>query len=171
MGPNDALVTLVEFSDFLCPHCRLLAADLSVIRSRYGRDFAVVFRHYPMRRLSRQAAFAALCAERMHRFKSMHDALFANADSIGKTTWIWFAQRAEIVDTSAFAQCMASEDIAGALEVDSIAAARLDVWATPTVLINNMMFMGNLGLERLNLHVQRALGEAKRGERPRLRLQ
>src|SRR5438128_2310351 len=46
-GPEDAAITIVEFSDFQCPHCAEAFPDLSnLVRSR--SDVRLVFRHYPL---------------------------------------------------------------------------------------------------------------------------
>src|SRR5450432_1686988 len=84
VGPQDALVTVVEFSDFQCPFCRRAAGELRTLRERYPRDLAVVYRHFPIHDFARAAASAASCADRQGAFQAMHDTLFAQVDSIGR---------------------------------------------------------------------------------------
>ena len=64
MGPQKAPVTIVVFSDFQCPYCALLMDRLGVLRAKYPRDVAVVYRHYPLveHRYSMAAARASECA-------------------------------------------------------------------------------------------------------------
>jgi len=47
-GPDDALVTIVVFSDFQCPFCSRLLPTLSALRERYGNDLRVVWRNNPL---------------------------------------------------------------------------------------------------------------------------
>ncbi len=44
-GPADALVTVVEYSDFLCGFCRRAAATLAELERLYPGDIRVVYRH------------------------------------------------------------------------------------------------------------------------------
>src|ERR1043166_10218930 len=43
LGPDDAAVTIVEFSDFTCPPCRAAATDLRDLRRLYPRSVALVY--------------------------------------------------------------------------------------------------------------------------------
>ncbi len=47
-GANDALVTIVQFSDFQCPFCGRVEPTISQIEERYGRDVRVVWMNNPL---------------------------------------------------------------------------------------------------------------------------
>jgi protein-disulfide isomerase len=47
-GPADALVTIVEFSEFQCPFCTRVLPTLSQIHKTYKDKVRVVFRHNPL---------------------------------------------------------------------------------------------------------------------------
>lgn len=97
-GPRDAAVTIVEFADFQCPVCRSVAPILKSIRERYPGDVALVFRHFPLssHEHALPAARASECAAELGQFWSFHDALFTQADSIGKMSWVRFGSQAGI---------------------------------------------------------------------------
>jgi protein-disulfide isomerase len=42
LGPKDALVTIVEFSDFQCPFCKRVEDTMRQVVSKYGNDVRVV---------------------------------------------------------------------------------------------------------------------------------
>jgi len=79
-GPKDAAVTLVEFADFRCSHCRTAAPLIARAAKRYGKSVRVVFMPFPLQNnpMSMAAAEASLAAGAQGKFWQMHDALFAD---------------------------------------------------------------------------------------------
>jgi protein-disulfide isomerase len=47
-GPNDALVTIVEWSDFQCPFCKRVEATMKQIKDTYPSDVRVVWKDNPL---------------------------------------------------------------------------------------------------------------------------
>lgn len=143
MGPADAKVTIVEFSDFECPFCRATAARLRAVRAKYPRDVAVVYRHYPLPYHAHavEAARASLCAARQGRFEAFHDLLFAQ-DSLGMVPWSRLAQSAGVRDPAGFERCMRLPGPSPEIERDLREGARLGVRGTPTLLVNERLLDG-----------------------------
>ncbi len=83
-GPADALVTIVESSDFECPFCRRAAPTLKQLEEQYRGKVRFVFKHNPLP-VHPRATPAANAAEEARaqggdaKFWAMHDALFAAA--------------------------------------------------------------------------------------------
>lgn len=79
-GPNDAWVTIVEWTDFQCPFCSRVVDTLQQVQRNYGTDVRVVVKMNPLpfhvRALA--AANAAECAHEQGKFWAVHDALFKN---------------------------------------------------------------------------------------------
>lgn len=79
-GSPDAVVMIVEFSDFQCPFCQRWYVDtLPDIRALVGDDVAITFLHFPLTRIHANAAMAhaaAECAGSQGMFWEMHDLLF-----------------------------------------------------------------------------------------------
>lgn len=161
IGPANAPVTIVEFSDFQCPYCRRLAAVLDSVMADYPGKVRVVFRHYPLPHLhpsARMAAIAAECAGRQGRFPSMHDQLFRAQDSIGVTSWSAFAVRAEVMDTIRFGGCLTEPAHVARLQRDSIAAESLGITGTPTVMVNEWRMWETPTAAAITKIVRRELG-------------
>ena len=157
-GSSEATVVIVEFLDFTCPYCQEAALGLELLRNRYSADVAVVYRHKPSDRPnSLSAAVAAECATRFGRFMQFHDALMARPDAIAAKTWSEWAEQAGIPDTIAFVECMAETTGSPTIQRDTLAARELGVQATPTFLINNRMFEGYPGFDRLHDVVREAI--------------
>src|SRR5207244_4069419 len=66
LGPRDAAVTLVEFSDFQCPFCFQGAAQLNSLLKAYPTQLRLIFKQYPLDTHS-QAALAAAASIAAHR--------------------------------------------------------------------------------------------------------
>jgi protein-disulfide isomerase len=138
IGPPDARITIVEFSDFECSFCRRAAHTFRAARAKYGEDIAIVYRHFPLERIhpaARKIAVASVCAARQGRFEQYHDALFAQ-DSIVLTRLTQLAGEAGVADTRAFERCLSDPTAEEVVDRDVLDAKRLEVQGTPTVLIN-----------------------------------
>ena len=79
-GPDDASVSVVEYSDFQCPFCAQYASWLTTLREKYGDRVRFIFRNYPLanHQYATIAAKAAYAASLQGKFWEMHDLLFAN---------------------------------------------------------------------------------------------
>jgi protein-disulfide isomerase len=83
IGPADAWVTIVEFSDFGCPHCAAVQPVLDTLLLEYGSDVRLVFKNYPFLGAdSRTAAVAAECAGAQGLFWGFHDLVFADQSQL-----------------------------------------------------------------------------------------
>jgi len=79
LGPLHARVTLVEYGDFECPHCKAAAPTPRLILERFPNKIRFIFRHFPLEDAHPHALAAAEAAEAaasQGRFWEMHDLLF-----------------------------------------------------------------------------------------------
>ncbi len=145
VGPATASVTIVEFSDFQCPFCKIFSERLKRVMLKYPADVRLVYRNSPIEHLhphARAAAIASECAAAQGRFGEYHDALFERVEMIGVTPWKEIAFNVGVPDTASFEQCRGSAVALAALREDSLAAVRLGVTGTPTILINRWRLSG-----------------------------
>ena len=78
-GEASAPITLVEFSDFQCPHCKALQPVLEKLLDEYRGKVRLFFKNYPITRAHPDAALsaaAALAAGKQGKFWAFHDRLF-----------------------------------------------------------------------------------------------
>ena len=72
LGPSDARITIVEFSDFECPFCTKFAQETApLLRRQYGDDVRWVFVNNPLQAIHPRAydlALAGECAHEQDRF-------------------------------------------------------------------------------------------------------
>lgn len=82
-GGESAKAVLVEYSDFQCPACRLYSPILKQLGQDFGNELKIVYRHFPLAQIHRNALGAALASEAaglQGKFWEMHDLLFENQD-------------------------------------------------------------------------------------------
>lgn len=78
IGETEAVVTVVEFSDYRCPYCKTLSPLLLRLQERY--HFRLIFKEWPiLGASSRLAARAALAADKQGKFRAVHKKLMQSA--------------------------------------------------------------------------------------------
>lgn len=148
-GPPRASRRIVVFIDFGCRYCRALEFVLDSVRSQLGGDLAVIYRHYPLRALTFEAAQVAECAARVGKFTPVKRALYASGDSLGRTKWADLVRSAGIVDTLAFVTCMRAPEVTDRISDDVRAGERIFIRGTPAVLVGARLFDGKPSTEML----------------------
>jgi len=151
MGILPAAVTIVEFSDFQCPHCARAKEIVDQIKKKYKNDVAVVFKNYPLpfHTQAKLAAVAGLCAHEQNSkdgFTKMHDYMFANQSKLGAED-LKAAAKATGLDSAKFDQCLTSAKHEESITADMNQANELGVKSTPTFFINGKLLMGAQPLE------------------------
>lgn len=99
---------------------------------------AIVYRHWPLRSSSYQAARAAECAADQGRFLEYHKLLYENAGA-ADAQWSLLAAKAGVTDSLLFASCVANEEPVESIERDIAAVKALGGRGTPTILVNDRM--------------------------------
>jgi protein-disulfide isomerase len=162
VGPPDAPVTIVEFTDYGCPYCRRHATEvLPRLLEEYGDTIRYVVRHFPIPALTPHAlaaADAAECAYRQDRFWEYKDALLRQAaelsDQLLRATALSVG-----LDTARFGRCLEEGGTRSIVERDILTGWKLGVMGTPSFFINGRRFRGVRRLEELEMYVDLALEE------------
>jgi protein-disulfide isomerase len=148
-GPENARVTVVEFSDFHCPFCKRVQPTLNQLLARYPNDVRLVYKHMPLDQLhpqARRAAEASWCAQQQGKFWEFHDQLYAGGPDGTDANLSAIAARVGL-DGAKYQQCMT--DGAAAAEVQKHVAEgnRYGVNGTPGFFINGRFVNGAVPLE------------------------
>jgi protein-disulfide isomerase/uncharacterized membrane protein len=153
IGSQDARVTVVEFSDFLCPYCAKASKYLKLAGSGNHDKARFVFRHYPLdkscnQRLSSNVhpgacmlAEGAVCAHEQNRFWAYHDIAFETKGQISRSVVQKIAAKIEL-DLNAFNSCLDSGRGLKVVNEDVKAASDAGVTGTPTLFINGRKLRG-----------------------------
>jgi protein-disulfide isomerase len=136
-GPENAKVTIVEFSDFQCPFCTRAADVVNQIKQKYGDKVRLVFRQYPlpMHSEAHLAAQAALAAHQQGKFWEYHDLLFANQRELTRPSLEDYAKQANL-NVDQMKKALDDPALKAAVDADVKLGEEVNVSGTPTVFIN-----------------------------------
>lgn len=151
VGPETAGLTITVFSDFQCPACRATASQLRILQAEAPAEVAVVFRHFPQEEhpYAWAAALAAECGAEQGRFETVHDVIFGNPATLGETDWSTLGRMSGIDDIPRFEDCIRSRRGQETITRDLQEGEALGVEGTPTLFINEVVWLGVPGLDTL----------------------
>jgi len=152
IGAEKPTVTLVEFSDYECPYCRLAHTQLRALLEQFPTKLRLIHRHYPLDQscnsaikspMHQNACFAAMiaeCADRQGRFWQANDYMFAEARVLGSRPTAEIARDLGL-NVEALEACLREEGPrAVALDVDE--GNRLGIQGTPTFFSEGKTYTG-----------------------------
>lgn len=136
-NPKD--VTIVDFSDFQCPYCKIGAEELKKIVDKNKDRVGIVFRHFPLsfHQYAQKAAEAAEAAgaQNPEKFWEMHDKLFANQSSFSDDIFYKLAKEIGL-DEGKFKEDFEGNKFSQTIQNDYQDGLKLGVQGTPTIYIN-----------------------------------
>lgn len=140
LGPADAPVTLVVFSDFQCTYCAQAGKMFEQVLERYPEQVKIVFKHFPLQfhKVARPAALAALAAQEQGKFWEFHDLLFKNVSSLTEEKIQGIAKELHL-DMKRFQDDLDSPAIRQKLSKDLQDAVSAGVKGTPTLFVNGRL--------------------------------
>lgn len=143
LGPSEARVVLVEYSDFQCPACAQFSPYLKEMLQEHGTQIRLEYRHYPLINTHPYAIPAAIAAEAagvQGKFWEMHDKLFENQNAWSRAAnpQPFFVQYVgELgLDVERFKRHLGSSLIADAIEKSYAEAQGRGLSSTPSFLLN-----------------------------------
>ncbi len=162
IGGAGATVTVVEFSDYQCPHCRAAHKAMRLLAAQHPDRLRLVHRHLPLDHachpdLDRpfhpyacRFAEAAECAGLQGRFWEMNDALFASQEATRAQDLDPERLAVQLgLDRVAFKRCLDAHTAAPAVRADVEEARRQGLTGTPAFLVGNQVFLGSVPPEAL----------------------
>ena len=162
-GAAQPLVTIVEFSDFECPFCGKLAANLAAMVLRYPEDVRLVFKQFPlpMHAHAEPAARATVAAGAQGKFWEMHDALFADRTKLGDEALVAHAKDLGL-DMTRFAKDFAAPETLARVQAETNEGRVVEVQSTPTFFINGRKITGAKDADALALLIDEEIATAKK---------
>jgi len=144
-GPEDAPITIIEFSDFECPFCRKWHLEVwPRLLEAYPDQIRLVYRDFPLTNIhanATPAASAANCAGEQGEYWAFNDLLFSMRLDLNKTSYHAYADELGL-DVDAFDQCLESGRHNAEVMADLEYAANLGISSTPTFFVNGIPVVG-----------------------------
>jgi len=147
LGPANARITLVEFSDFQCPYCSKASVQIAAILKAYPKDVKLIFKQYPLEShpQAQICAQGALAAHHQGKFWQLHDLMFANRSKLSRQAILLWAQTTG-VDMKRFTADLDSDAVKKTVARDVADGEKAGVEGTPTVFIDGQRYNGDLEL-------------------------
>lgn len=145
IGPPEAPVLIIEFSDFQCGFCGRFAREtLAQILETYGDQVRFVHRDFPLSSIhphAQKAAEAAQCANEQGKYWDYSDVLYQNQTALEIESLNLYAEQLGL-DADAFSECLDSGRYKEEVEKDLTDGRSYGVTATPTFFINGQLLVG-----------------------------
>jgi protein-disulfide isomerase len=144
IGPDEAIITIIEFTDYQCPFCERAEPAMQRVIATYPDKVRWVYRHFPLVSIHRQAtdaAKAAICADRQGKFIGVHRALFQNKRNLSVQRLEEIAGE-QSLDVAAFKTCLDSGDVIAQVNRDMKEGEEAGVSGTPAFFLNGIPFSG-----------------------------
>ena len=146
IGPANAPVTIIEFSDYQCPYCQVWYNQVyQQLLASYPNKIRFVYRDLPlpMHPEAVPAAEAADCAGEQNAYWKYHDALFGQQYGLNRAAYEHYAADLGL-DTKAFTACLDSQRYQAEIQADASDAGRVGISGTPSFVVNGRILVGAL---------------------------
>ena len=153
IGNKNAKVTMIEFSDYQCPFCRIFWKEsFSQLKKEYIDTGKVkfVYRDYPLsfHPMSEPSAQAGECADDQGKYWEFHDKIFGEEDKKGQGTVTYTIQELKLwasqigLNQADFNKCLDSGKYKEEVQKDFNDGTSAGVSGTPSTFINGRLVVG-----------------------------
>ena len=143
-GDADAKVTIVEFADYQCPHCRKASFAVKQVMEKYADQVKLVYMDQPIinkRGLdSRTLSEGAVCADQQGKFWAYHDLVFQRQAELRPDSMPELVQQLEL-NQEAFQKCFEAAETKAKVAKSKAEALRIGVTSTPTFFVNGKLIV------------------------------
>ena len=181
LGPEDAPVVIVEFSDYVCPYCGYFYINtLPLILEAYPNDVRFVHRDFPiLAEESASASLAAACALEQGLFWELHDVLFSThagfdpdepherdgaffeslVAKFSEEEITGYAEEAGL-DMDAYQACRDASTGRDEIVFDLQVGSQLGIESVPFYIVNGYVYSGSMPFETWQEIITTALAQA-----------
>ena len=155
IGPENAPIVLVEFSDFGCSFCAKWHNEtFDDLMSAYPDQILFVYRDVPFRAFP--ASEAVMCAREQNSFWEYHDKLFSYEYGLDENAFMQYAKDLNL-DIDKFSTCLSTHRYQENIQRDLEFATDLGVSSTPTFFVNGIPLIGAQPIEAFKQLIDREL--------------
>jgi protein-disulfide isomerase len=161
-GSPEALVTMVEFSDYQCPFCSRAHNTVKQLQEQYGAKLRVVMKHNPLpfHDRAKPAALAAMAAGEQGKFWEMHDKMFANQQSLQDADLEKYASELGL-NVEKWKQDLKSPKFEAQIQKEQALAGSIGASGTPAFFINGMKISGAQPIDNFKRVIDQELNKAQ----------
>lgn len=166
LGPKDAKVKVVAFSDFTCHFCEQASKNVDKLLKEYPEDICLVFKHLPLDEKGPGGVasqyFVAIAQQDEGKAWDFYREMFANREKLlaEGEPFIKKTVSEMNIDTKRLQKDLKSKYVQEILKEDEKDAQKLGVEGTPYFLVNDLVVRGALPLELFKGAVEMAKNNA-----------
>lgn len=170
IGPKDAKIVIVKYSDFQCPACETGARIVNLLKYKYPKDILFISRNYPldsscnsklesaMHPFACYFAKAAICANEQGQFAKAYTSFFENQSQLS-SQWLDKNIKKLELNEEEFKSCMALPATLDRVKAEIESGNELKVESTPTFFINGRKMSGAYPVEIWDSIIEKLLKE------------
>ena len=160
-GKANSKVTVVEFADYKCPHCREASLAFKKLYKKYDSKVNFVFIDFPISHgISTTIAAGAYCAGKQGKYWEYHTMAFDQQKSLNANSHNAFAEKLGL-DLTKFKKCGSSKEGAKVVSAGKKEGERVGVSGTPTIFINGRKVTKGYDFETMSQEIDAALSGRK----------
>ncbi len=170
LGPKNAKVTLVEYSDFECPACKTYSTMITELTKDFPDDLRIVYRHFPLsqHQYAKLAARYAEAAGRQGKFWQMTEFIFngqdqwsSASDDTAKAEEKYFLKYAADLglNIDRLKVDLNSEETSDKIENDYIGGENSKITYTPTFFLNSKQIDNPRSYEEFKSLIEERIGK------------
>jgi protein-disulfide isomerase len=160
-GPNTALVTIVEFSDYQCPFCSRANNTIVELEKQYEGKIRVAMKQHPLgfHPRAKPAALAALAAGEQGKYWEMHHKMFANAQQLEDNHLEGYAKEIGL-NVDKWKADLQSPKFQTQIDNDTALAMKLGATGTPAFFINGRKLSGAQPIDNFKKIIDEEIAKA-----------
>ncbi len=165
LGSKDALVTIVEFSDFQCPYCSRVEPTLKQIREKYGDKVRLVWKNeplpfHPRAEPAAEVAMEARAEKGDKGFWDVHDKLFASQPKLDDPDLDKVAQEAGL-NLEKVHEAMKNHKYKAQIDADNDLADDMQASGTPHFFVDGRRLVGAQPVEKFSTIIDEEISKAQ----------
>jgi 2-hydroxychromene-2-carboxylate isomerase len=157
-GAPSGRVTMVEFADYECKHCKEAQTLIPSLLATYAGDITLYFKHFPISSNNAlNAALAASAAQNQGKFWQFSDKVWENSENLSPALLEGIAKEMGL-DFTRWYSDVGSEEVRGHVQRDKTEARSLEIHRTPAIFINGRRYTDEVDLPSLKDWIDEELG-------------
>jgi len=158
-GNPAGRVTLVEFADYQCGHCKQAQALMHALLAEYPKDLVFYFKHFPLSGHvnALNAALGATAAQKQDKFWQFADKVWENSEQLTPALLESLAKEIGLDFTRWYAD-VGAEEVRERVQRDRTEGRSLQIRRTPAIFINGRLFADEPDLPGLKDWIDEELG-------------
>jgi protein-disulfide isomerase len=136
-GGKNPKVTIIEFADYGCPHCKVASGVLKKVVEKYPEKIALIFLDFPLHpgSPSVQVAEGGVCADEQGKFWPYHYEAFSEQGILTEASPTAIAKKIQL-DMGKFTSCVQNPATKAKVATAKQEGERIGVSGTPAIYLN-----------------------------------